>query len=728
VERGLAPAGEHRGDHPDQADDHAAPDPEQGDAQRVDLAAELAAQTSDLTTQLPQFRVDAGESGIDTPREVVEALIGPGGPFHGPRVPRRATRNARGMDQSSPALVPRVWRDRPTEGVAKFTPRVGCAAAPRGGAFGVMSSWRGAGAQGAAALRRALTFGFAATWLALAALASDSSAEPSGFSKPVNLSGTGAGNPEVAVDSRGRALVIWERHGRINAVRVNPAGDPGPVQTVFSRAGRRTGCEEVAVDPRGRATVVWTSVSQLGDRGRVKAVHLDARGNPGPVHTLFKSADLYDLSCPRVAVDPEGRATVVFWSTDGVSGYTLTAVQHDPAGNPGPARTLSEFRGGCGVSPDYPLIAVDPDGRATVVWAYCELGVGQRVDTVRLDSTGDPGPVQTMFDAGIDPELAVDADGRATIVWRNINPYPDDHIEAVRLDAAANPGPIQTLAEGSLVEPRVAVDPEGRATVVWLQLASASVTGCSWHLYCFRLRMVHLDAAGNPGPVQLVSKYRDNCRHAPAEVAGGAGGLGTIVWRCADGSKSRVKVVRVDAGGDLDPVQTVGETYRHGYPQIAVDPEGKATVVWLGANGRVQTAHSLRLFEVDGSWTRLTLNPGKRRVRYYVRAYNRDTEPSGRLRLCVSAPENRLKILGGRCEAFDDVGPGGWVERRVKLKILKRARGKLTRVETLARGPNVRAQTSAWLRVRRRPAPPDPYPYGRDSGTEPAGAERGTGR
>jgi hypothetical protein len=164
-------------------------------------------------------------------------------------------------------------------------------------------------------------------------------------------------------------------------------------------------------------------------------------------------------------------------------------------------------------------------------------------------------------------------------------------------------------------------------------------------------------------------------------------------------------------------------------PEVAVAPDGRATVVWEGADNRVQTAHSLRLVEVRGSWTRLKLNPGKKRVRYYVRAHNRDTEPSGRLRLCVSAPENRLKILGGRCEAFDDVRPGGWAEHLVKLKILKRARGKLTRVETRARGPNIRAQTSAWLRVRRGPAPPDPYPYASASSSPdtsaPTAQERG---
>jgi hypothetical protein len=553
---------------------------------------------------------------------------------------------------------------------------------------------------------RALALAFAATCLALAAFASASSAELSGFSTPVKLSEGSGFDPQVAVAPGGRATVVWDG-GRIKAVRLDAGGNPDQVRRLSPQGQRAESCPDIAVDPAGRALVTWWSgTGPSSIDGRIHVVRLDATGSPEPVHTL--SSARVDTTCPRVAVDPDGRATVAWLGDENGScaNRVVQAVRLDPAGTPGPVQTLSRYSDACDSNhPPEPEVAVDGEGRATIVWERWGdgFGVGFGVKSVRLDAAGNPGPILALSDADHAAQLgdvAVDAAGRATVVWF-FSHVSNRTVQTVQIDAAGNPGPVQTLANAGRYA-QVAVDAEGRATIAWHVRSG--------------VRAVRLDAAGNPGPVETftqANRIADN-----PEVAVDPDGRATLVWRSRRDQRprrtARVHAVQFDPPGTPAVVHTVGsgDSDSHAdFPEVAVGPDGRATVVWEGASNRVEAAHSLRLFEVDGSWTRLTLSPGKKRVRYYVRAYNRDTEPSGRLRLCVSAPENRLEILGGRCEAFDDVRPGGWAEHLVKLKILKRARGKLTRVEAIARGPNVRAQRSAWLRVRRRRAPPDPYPY-----------------
>jgi hypothetical protein len=541
----------------------------------------------------------------------------------------------------------------------------------------------------------ALPLALAATWLALVVLPSGSLAELSGYSTPMNLSARATYDAQVAVDREGRATVVWQviPSRQVKAVRLDPAGNPGPIRTL-SRPGQDAGDPEVAVDAAGRATVVW----RFGpNAGRVQTVRLDAAGKPGPVHTLSRQGDLRRPQSPQVAVDSEGRATVV-WAATGVAGTcaarVVKAVRLDSAGNPGQVQTLSEWRDSCDIDPSA-QVAVDPGGRATVVWSRTEFVLpccsNHPVEAVRLDAAGNPGPVQTLSEPGFNgpPGVAVDPEGRATVVWERRS-EGSNVLGAVRLDAAGNPSPVQTLSEGDvLAEPQVAVDSEGRATIVWQRVGPG-----------FRVGVARLDADGNLGVVETLARGRD------PQVAVDPEGRATVVWRSRLQRDGLIQAARLGPTGSPGPIQTLSEGLPIGPhvevgPQVAVAPDGRATVVWRGSNGRVQATHSLRLFEAEAEPRRRTVGPRKQRVTYVLRATNRDTEPSGLVRLCASTPEGRVKVLGERCRAFAEIAPGASAERLIRLKILDRARGGLTKIELLARGPNVEARTTARLKVRR---------------------------
>src|SRR6185295_8511247 len=69
-------------------------------------------------------------------------------------------------------------------------------------------------------------------------------------------------------------------------------------------------------------------------------------------------------------------------------------------------------------------------------------------------------------------------------------------------------------------------------------------------------------------------------------VAVGAGGDGVAVWTRFDGNNSRVQARTVSPGGGLGPIQTLSEGGSSAFsPQVAVDADGDAVVVWTRLDG-----------------------------------------------------------------------------------------------------------------------------------------------
>lgn len=140
------------------------------------------------------------------------------------------------------------------------------------------------------------------------------------FPPPQTISPTGesALGPEVAVDPQDRATVVWWRfdgaNERIESVRLGTDGTPEEVETLLTTSeDRLLPAPQVAVDPQGRATVVWSRLKK-GRTEQVQARRLGVQGAPEAVQTLAKATKGDRLGIPEVAVDSQGRPTVV-WET-----------------------------------------------------------------------------------------------------------------------------------------------------------------------------------------------------------------------------------------------------------------------------------------------------------------------------------------------------------------------------------------------------------------------------
>lgn len=391
---------------------------------------------------------------------------------------------------------------------------------------------------------------------------------------------------QVAVDSRDRATVVWDSttaEGRVvRAVRLAADGEPEPARTLAPMPGSVAWAHtpRLLVDSADRVTVVWQAV-EGGDQ-LIQAVRLAADGTPGPVRTL--SAAGADGLDPSLAVDQDGRTTVVWSLREGIASR-VQAVQLASSGEPGPVRTLSPSGGDA----TRPHVAVGSGGEVAVAWSYGD-GASQRVQATVLDSDGAATDVTTLSPAnersGL-PRLVVDSRGNVTVSWwRSGGPY---EVRAARIEADGSPGPATTLSPAgqSVLNPDVVIDRSDRVTVTWESFAES-------------IHAIQLDSEGAAGEAQMLSAP-DQRAGSPSLAADAAGGV-VVTWAhpivvfippwdsCRDHafhpSGDAAWSVRIDADGELGPIAQVSEAGQQSLaPDVAVGELGRPTVVWHAFDG-----------------------------------------------------------------------------------------------------------------------------------------------
>jgi PKD repeat protein len=217
-----------------------------------------------------------------------------------------------------------------------------------------------------------------------------------------------ASSPDVAIDSRGDVVVVWQQsspHAGIYAAWRPSAGQFGAPVAV-SAENEAASAPMVAMDAQGTATVVW-----LADDGVNKFVEAATASLGGefslPVHL---SGDGHDASDPQVTVDARGDA-VVWWARDG---QLEVATRLTGESLPGPdAQGDGEVLGE--ESPtSAPRVVMDTVGEALAVWT----GPGSVICVARLPWGGSSfaAPSVLASTAGV-PSVAIDEAGEAVVAW-----------------------------------------------------------------------------------------------------------------------------------------------------------------------------------------------------------------------------------------------------------------------------------------------------------------------
>lgn len=492
------------------------------------------------------------------------------------------------------------------------------------------------------------------------------------FGSPQHLAGPVALDAKVRVDGEDRATIAWHEISDdrnwllVKAMRARPGEPPGPVRTLAAWPNywypQGCVCPQLAVDPAGRATVAWLAFD--GEDLRVRAIQLGADGLPiGPVKTLSPPGE--DAGNPKLAMDPQGRATIA-WQI-GSSPIRTESARLLPDGSSEPAQTISEP----GVSTQPEDIAVDAQGRASVTLAT------DGVELARIGADGVPTEVLRLSpveeEAGA-AQIAVDSQGVATVAWMRFGSAWEALGRRVEPDGTLGPVQMLTQPGEEALEPRPAVGPDDHVSVVWSTFTT------------YQIRLVRLDASGTPGPARLLSDPSRTSGRPQIVPLGDdtdlvvwahtiVGGLIPAPGECIgdpfDPESDVVQATVVGPDGVPGPIRSVSPQGQQSLePMAAVDSRGRATLAWHSYDGTVMCSPSLpRIQWSQGQPPEPPIVPPA------------DPAPAqGSLRLAgVAHLRNGRLIAFGRCMGE----PGALCEGRVRL--VRRGRPG-ARSATFARG------------------------------------------
>lgn len=359
--------------------------------------------------------------------------------------------------------------------------------------------------------------------------------------------------------------------------KVTPPGAAlgGPTEAAdLSPAGEVVGGSDVAVAPDGTSTVVW-SARQGGGGFQVFTRRIAPDGTRGATQQL--SASGQDALAPRVAVAPDGTATVAWVRSDGTN-FLVQARRISSGGAPEEStKDLSTT----GHDAAEPQIAVGSDGTSTVVWKRFD-GSHYLVQERRIAADGTrEASSHTLSEAkqdAVEPQVAAGPGSTATVVWSRFN-GSNSIVQERRIGSSGEPAEATaslSAAGGNAIEPQVAVAGDGTATVVWDRF-----DGSNWIV-----QAQHLDAAGAPegGAANLSAGGGDA---AEPQLAPASDGAATVAWDRFDGSSFVVQARRLDSGGK--PAGSAVDLSAAGRdaaePAVAIAPNGTATVLWSRFDG-----------------------------------------------------------------------------------------------------------------------------------------------
>ncbi len=250
---------------------------------------------------------------------------------------------------------------------------------------------------------------------------------------------------------------------------------------------------------------------------------------------------------------------------------------------------------GCGNEPDNPLDPLGTGGTGGTAGTGGAAGDGgSGGDAGAGGMGGDAGAGGTLGsqwggalliennDAGsaFVPQVALDPNGNAVAVWcQSVADGTRENIWANRYTIGSGWGMPEMIDDdgGDAVSAQVALDPNGNAVAVWQQF-----DGIRFNIWANRFT-----PAAGWGMAELIETDNAGFAGSP-QVAVDPNGNAVAVWSQSDGTRSDIWANRFTPSGGWGAAELIEEnTSNTAQPQVAVDPNGNAVVVWAQEDGPV---------------------------------------------------------------------------------------------------------------------------------------------
>jgi hypothetical protein len=224
----------------------------------------------------------------------------------------------------------------------------------------------------------------------------------------------------------------------------------------------------------------------------------------------------------------------------------------------------------------YPQIAFDTDGNALATWQMSDGALNTHVMSSRY-AVGSGWETTVDADPGhpaMGQQFAIDGQGDAVAVWQ----YTTGEIVLSRYTKAAGWGTPQSMATGNVFNPQVAVDASGNALVVWQE----TPIGKTYQ----ELRSRYCPAGGTCGGVDVVQTSVGGNSADSQRIAFDQNGIATVLWRTSDGTCNRIYARRYTPNIGWDIAETIDPgTGDANSPQLVVDGGGDLLAVWGQTDG-----------------------------------------------------------------------------------------------------------------------------------------------
>lgn len=279
--------------------------------------------------------------------------------------------------------------------------------------------------------------------------------------------------PAIASDGAGRIIVVWQSDGQgIYAQRFSADGQKVGTEFLVNEAA--TGDQEkpdVAMDGAGNFIVVWQG--QGNDQQEIFARQFDWNAvAQGPEFQVNTNEFFYQVD-PAVATNPATGDFVVAWS----SWVTGRDVRFRRYAADGAAIDGSERVAGGGRNSSQVDVAMNASGDFVLAW---DDGLDSSSSEVYAQKFGSDGaevvsPFQVNLDSTElqqDPSVALDADGKFTVVWETEKSgvaLKTGWLRSFAADGTPSSEDISLSEQPSLglANPVIAVDGQGRRIVAW---------------------------------------------------------------------------------------------------------------------------------------------------------------------------------------------------------------------------------------------------------------------
>jgi mRNA-degrading endonuclease HigB of HigAB toxin-antitoxin module len=252
---------------------------------------------------------------------------------------------------------------------------------------------------------------------------------PADLTDNISPDGQNALDSQVAMDSGGNAIVVWRQNDGSNEqifkseYRNGSWSHPADLTDSISPDGQDADDPQVAMDSNGNAIVVWEQNDGGNYQTFMSEYRNDSWSHPADL-TDNISPDGQDAYGPQVAMDSNGNVIVVWEQYDGgdnqifMSEYRTDSWSHPADINDNISPDVQEAYNS--------QVAMDSNGNAIIVWEQYDGGNFQVfVSEYRNGSWSHPADLNDNIspdgqDAG-DSQVAMDSDGNAAIVWHQID-------------------------------------------------------------------------------------------------------------------------------------------------------------------------------------------------------------------------------------------------------------------------------------------------------------------